>query len=241
MNSIYGERLPGIIGWKIVRVPVAPTITSPLARNATINRSFSYTITARGNPAPDFSVSNLPTWATFSGRVISGTPTVLDSVGHSIDLTATNTEGSDTKTLVVKVVEAAGPGPGPGPGGSGIPWTVTFAFSNTIVSGVGGVTFDPTTTGRIAMNLWTGWLATYQPDMTDALYDAVSQATLPVQLYATYTSQSELQIPFDNWGPHTGGPNQIAEWGYQSGTNSVYITGSNTTGQPIQLRLEHIP
>lgn len=87
----------------VVDSQVKPTITSPLKDTAKLGVRYSYTITAKGTPAPTFSATSLPHWLTISGAVISGTP---DNSGpDNLVLTATNAAGSDTKTLVLVVLE----------------------------------------------------------------------------------------------------------------------------------------
>lgn len=219
----------------VVNITVAaapPVISSSLTANAEVGVSFSYTITASNSPT-SFNATNLPAGLTRMGAVISGTPTT--AMTRNVPITATNADGSDTKTLVLTIAPA-GTGVTPTP-----PWDVTFSFSNTIVNvnglNIGGVNFPPN--ARIPLVEMAGWQASYAPDMSDDLYNATSQATLPVQLYAKYTTDAvEKQIPFDNWGPHTPpGGNAITEWGYASATNSIYIQGVNATGNPIALRL----
>jgi hypothetical protein len=131
----------------------------------------------------------------------------------------------------VTALEAGGTG-GTGPGPSA--WTVTHTWPGT------NLTFN-STTGRIALNAtnWAGWQPAFDADLNDDLYNNAlwpTQASLPVQLYATYPGQSELQITFDNFGG-TGGPDTITNWGYHSPSHSIYIVGNNGTGSAIQLRL----
>lgn len=207
----------------------APLITSGPTANGQAGVAFSFTITASGNPAPTFSSTDLP-WngLSLSGNTISGTPTTAAPSGHNISIKASNSQGDDTKTLVVTIAPAA----------VSTPWEVTFSFSNTVVSGtpnIGGVVFPPN--GNIPLNQWTGWQASYAADVTDDLYNATSQAALPIQLYAKYATSAEVQVPFDNWGPHGTGSNQLQEWGYNSGISSITVAGNNSTGAPIALRL----
>lgn len=227
-NFFVGQ--PMMIGWTAVEPPPsAPVITSSLTRNATVGRSFSYTITAKGRPAPTFTVTGLPAGLTFSGRAISGVPTTAATT--NITLTATNSEGSDTKTLVLTVA-AGGGGPGPTPG-SGIPWTVTYDFYSTTNFAAGT---------QIPLTNFVGWQAAYDADMTNALYDTPTQAAMKVRLFSTRAPAAEAEVPFDNWGPHPLVGNTIHEWGYISSTHSIRVGGTNSnTGVPFQLRLEHTP
>lgn len=205
----------------------APIITSPDTADATEGVLFTYTITASGVPTPTiFNAMDLPDWLTRNGAVVSGTPPPSSAPGSiTFTVTATNSEGVSPGVPVTVTIAERPPG-----------WTITYTFPNIV-----GIT--PGTGGRIPLENWTGWdAATMQADMTDDLYwNAVSQETLPVQLYAKLTSDPDfIQIPFDNWSNVMSGSNRLWEWGYESPTNSVVITGSNSTGNPIQLELRKI-
>ncbi len=80
----------------------APVITSALTAAGTVGQNFSYTITATGTTPITYNATNLPTGLTFSGSTISGIPTVPQT--KSVTLTATNSAGTDTKTLVITIV-----------------------------------------------------------------------------------------------------------------------------------------
>jgi uncharacterized repeat protein (TIGR01451 family) len=91
--------------YRVIAVSIggAPIITSPLTASATVGTPFSYTLTATGTNPLTLNVSSLPAWATFDAgtRTISGTPT---SAGRlSIGLSAANTAGSSSQTLVLTV------------------------------------------------------------------------------------------------------------------------------------------
>lgn len=235
MRSDFFVGQPMFIGWKAEEPPPsAPVITSSLARSATVGRSFSYTITAKGRPAPTFNATGLPAGLTFSGNRISGTPTTAATSGHSITLTATNSEGTDTKTLVLTIAEAAGPGPGPGPGGSGVPWTVTYDFYPTTTNFATGT--------DIPLTDFVGWQAAYNADMTNDLYNAPTPAAMKVRLFSTRAPAAEVEVAFDNWGPYTQVVNTLHEWGYIAASHSIRINGTTSnTAVPFQLRLEHTP
>jgi len=84
-----------------------PEITSPLTASGTKNQPFSYTVTASGTQPIVFTASGLPPGLTFDPEtnVISGIPT---SAGVTdVTLTATNSGGTDTKTLVITIVNPA--------------------------------------------------------------------------------------------------------------------------------------
>ena len=85
----------------VLTVRSVPAITSGLAVDAIVGDAFSYTLTSTGTAPVTLSASGLPAWASFNAGVISGTPTADGVV--SISLGASNSVGSDSKTLVVTV------------------------------------------------------------------------------------------------------------------------------------------
>lgn len=117
-----------------VLVPTAPSITSPLAVTGGVGVQFSYQITASGFPAPTFAAAPLPPGLSLLAGVITGIPTTAGS--YAVTLTATNSVGSDSKTLVITIA----PGPPSPPvisspltaaGTAGLPFTYTITASGT--------------------------------------------------------------------------------------------------------------
>lgn len=89
------------------RVIVAPIITnSPLTYSATVGRAASYAITTTGTQPITFSASPLPAGLSIntSTGVISGTPTTTGITNTVI--TASNTAGSQSRTLVITISPA---------------------------------------------------------------------------------------------------------------------------------------
>ena len=80
-----------------------PVITSLLTAKTPVNQAFSYTIVASGTGPITYNASNLPAGLTFNATThqITGTPTVAGI--FSIPLSATNSAGTDNKTLVLTV------------------------------------------------------------------------------------------------------------------------------------------
>ncbi len=81
-----------------VRTQFNYTITA----TGTVNQNFTYTITATGTTPITYDASNLPNGLTFSENSITGIPTSAQTT--NVTLTATNSAGSDTKTLVINIV-----------------------------------------------------------------------------------------------------------------------------------------
>jgi hypothetical protein len=80
----------------------APVITSPLTKSGTVGTALTYTITANNTPT-SFGATGLPAGLTVNTTtgVISGTPTAAATTNSTI--TATNGNGTDTKTLVFTI------------------------------------------------------------------------------------------------------------------------------------------
>ncbi|MCX6287437.1 MAG: LruC domain-containing protein [Bacteroidetes bacterium] len=109
-----------------------PVITSALTASATVNQPFSYVITASGTGTITYNATSLPAGLTFNAttHTISGTPTAAGT--YSIPISATNSWGSDNKTLVLTV---------------GTPPTITSALTATGTVGQQFSTYTVTGTG----------------------------------------------------------------------------------------------
>ena len=85
----------------------APQITSPLIAEGVQNQPFSYMLTATGTQRIVFNASNLPAGLSYDADfgVISGVPTATGAT--NVTLTATNSAGTDTQTLVITVYPPA--------------------------------------------------------------------------------------------------------------------------------------
>jgi N-acetylneuraminic acid mutarotase len=81
----------------------APSITSAITASAKAGSAFSYTVTATGVPTIVIASGTLPAWLTLSGATLSGTPAAGDVGTAIVSLIATNSLGSDSKTLTITV------------------------------------------------------------------------------------------------------------------------------------------
>jgi hypothetical protein len=114
-----------------LNVGTPPAITSASGTTFTAGTAGTFTVTTTGNPTPTISESGtLPTGVTFSGGVLSGTPT--QSGTFSISFTASNgVTPNATQSFTLTVDQAPG---------------ITSASSTTFVTGTLN-TFTVTTTG----------------------------------------------------------------------------------------------
>ena len=87
------------------RLPTPPVITSSLTAQAVLNVSFNYQITATNLPT-GFAATNLPAGLTVNSTgLISGIPTTTGT--FSVALSASNADGTDSKTLQLTINSAA--------------------------------------------------------------------------------------------------------------------------------------
>ena len=152
-----------------------PTLTSGLVATGTLGSPFSYTVTASGTQPITLTVAGLPAWAHFTSPVISGTPTLTGT--FPVTLTATNSAGSDQKTLNIVVV-AEPPTITSGLVATG---TVGLPFSYTVIaSGTQPITL--TVAGLPAWAHFTSPVISGTPTLT---------GTFPVTLTATNSAGSD--------------------------------------------------
>lgn len=94
----------------VLTVGTPPSITSELTAEGTADVQFTtYTVTATGSPEITYSASNIPQGLYFDPetQTINGTPTFAGV--YDVLLTATNSYGTDIKTLVITINEGAQP------------------------------------------------------------------------------------------------------------------------------------
>jgi hypothetical protein len=91
-------------------VPAAPSITTASLPGGTVGTPYSQTVTADGYPTPTLSISGtLPTGLSFntSTGLISGTPTSTSGSPFTINITATNSQGSDSESFTITIAKGA--------------------------------------------------------------------------------------------------------------------------------------
>lgn len=84
----------------------APVITSPLAASVQAGQAFNYTLAATNSPT-SLTATNLPAGLAYNSPTISGTVAAAGS--YNITLGASNSAGSDSRTLVLTVTSAPPP------------------------------------------------------------------------------------------------------------------------------------
>lgn len=91
----------------IIAGPQPPVITSELTASCVVNQAFSYTVTANGTEPITYTATNLPAGLSFDAatQIISGIPTATGVT--YVELTATNSAGSDSKTLEITIIPPA--------------------------------------------------------------------------------------------------------------------------------------
>jgi hypothetical protein len=90
----------GMVG-KIVVLPLAPVIASPLSATGVVGNPFLYAISASNAPT-QYSADSLPPGVTLSGNTLTGAPTQAGT--YVVNLAATNAGGGGVKTLTVLVI-----------------------------------------------------------------------------------------------------------------------------------------
>ncbi len=113
-GMVYGTALNGGSAGQgaffAMKLGNAPSILSANTASFTAGHAGSFTVVAAGSPAPTFSASGLPSWASLNAAtgVISGTPPDVSGAPFTVTLTASNgISPSATQTLILNVLLAA--------------------------------------------------------------------------------------------------------------------------------------
>ncbi|KRT13706.1 hypothetical protein ASU31_23220 [Pedobacter ginsenosidimutans] len=107
-TSLHNTATFSNVGYSQSAPAGSPEISSATTATTTIGLPFSYNINASANPTA-YSASGLPAGLSLDAAtgIISGTPTELGQ--SEVTLTATNTSGSGTATLILKVLNNQAP------------------------------------------------------------------------------------------------------------------------------------
>lgn len=205
----------------------APAITSPLTATVVAGAPFSYTVTGSNSPT-SFSATSLPAGLTFTSPNITGS--VATPGVYNITVGATNTAGSDSKTLVLTVTA---------PGGSAVIPAVTSPLTATMVA---GTPFIYTITGS---NSPTSFTATGLPaGLTSTSPNITGTITTPgvynVTIRATNAAGSDTEtLILTVTAPGSGsiggkGPVTVIKRGDGLAPGKPFMLPATTaTGQPI--------
>ncbi len=135
---------------------VRPSITSGTTASATVGTIFSYQLAAANSPT-GYRITNQPSWLSINATtgVVSGTPTAAGTI--NVNLTADNSAGSDTITLVLTVAGGSTGGTIASYAGTytgailqiqnGIAFVLGGATYSTVITSAGAVTTTITNAG----------------------------------------------------------------------------------------------
>ena len=135
---------------------VRPSITSGTTASATVGVAYTYQIVAANSPT-GYRITNQPSWLSVNANtgVVSGTPTAAGTI--NVNLTADNSAGSDTITLVLTVAASSSGGTLASYAGtysgnilqriSGVTAILGGASYSTVISAAGGVVTTLTNAG----------------------------------------------------------------------------------------------
>ena len=176
----------------------APTIGGPLTATANVGTLFSYQIAVSGNAPITFNTSTLPPWLILSGDTLSGTPDATGKV--TVTLSASNSLGTDTKTLEITVNAAGAP-------------TITSSLSQNARLGQ-AFSYEITASGNGPITFGTstlpGWLARSGASLSGTPQTG-DMGTVKITITASNTAGTdtkELQIAV---APAVGDPPVITD------------------------------
>jgi hypothetical protein len=110
-------------------------------------------------------------------------------------------------------------------------WEMTYSFPYS-------ATYNTeSSSGQIPYTSWTGYDATNILMLSDDLWD-MDYANLPVTLYAKGTADADwYAVPFDVTVEESTSSGQVKAWYFDNDTSTIRISGINSTGNPIALKL----
>ena len=224
--------------------PPPPVISSPLTAAGVVGGSFTYTITATGSPT-SYNATGLPAGlgVNSSTGVISGIPSMLGT--SSINISATNSGGTTSATLVLTVAPAAPviTSPLASAAGVNIPFNYTITATNSPTSFA--ATGLPT---GLSLNTSTGVIsgtptATGVSNVAIQASNSVGSGTASFNLTVSTSAPAAATAFYYNGVGWVGGGNSemetplggfvfTASKNYDNGV-SISITGPNSTNWEI--------
>jgi hypothetical protein len=205
----------------------APTITSAAAPGtAPIGAAYSHQFTATGNPAPTFAVTTgtLPTWMTFVGGLLSGTPTITDLGVHNFTVSAQNGIAPDDTEAVSITVSGTAPtitsAAAPANAADGLPYShqftatgnpaPTFAVTTGTLPGWATLTPAGLLSGTAVLgqdiNVTISAQNGIAPDDTEAVVVTVSAAVAPTITSALAPATATVGTLYTHTFTATGNP-----------------------------------
>lgn len=198
--------------------PAPPVINSSLTASGQVGTAFSYTITATNSPA-SFNATSLPAGlgVDTSTGVISGTPTTAGT--YNVTITATNSDGSDSETLVITI--------------NNPPPTAPEINSSLTASGQVGVAFSYTITGTNsptsfnAVSLPPGLSVNTSSGLIDGAPTTAGTYNVPITATNAGGSDTEtLVITIDPAAPVINSP--LTATGNEGSPFSYTVTATNS-------------
>jgi YD repeat-containing protein len=155
----------------------APSFTSATNTTFTVGMAGSFIVTATGNPAPTFSATGLPSWASLNSTsgVLNGMPTNKIGAPFTINLTATNgVLPNATQVFMLGIVVTSKPS-------LSTPTRPSSSQFQMLLDGVAGQNYTVQTTTNLASTNWSTLLITNAPGSSIQIIDP--HATNQVRFY----------------------------------------------------------
>jgi hypothetical protein len=211
-----------------LNVGTAPQITSASSTTFTVGQSGSFSVTARGTPAPTFSATELPSWASLNATTgaLTGTPPNTTGTPFAVNITASNgiaPAATQTLTLHVQSTFAT--------------WQSLYFGANAGNASIAGPTADPSGNGipnllqyAIGSNPLGSYPAAQLPVVAPAIdpADAQLHLTLTATLDATtsgITVSGEVSADLHTWN---------------TGPSYVQVVSDSTVGTVRTLTLRDV-
>ena len=198
-----------------------PVITSALTASGAVGVPVSYTLVASGTGPFTFTAAPLPPGLTLSGDVISGIPTASGT--YSVTVSAVNTGGTDTQTLVI-FIASAGQMDSDADGVSDALELIAGTDPNDNANAPGNV--GVLSVDKAALKLNFVKLTSDTLSTTLRMTMPSDFATSLMQAGVTFGSYSSGSIKLDSKGKgvNTSGTTKLSVKRAQSGSSSIVVT-----------------